>query len=226
MNPEQAFVAFRKFVEQDEKYYKRGQTGIIEEVLAYFGLPVKKFDGVSKCVHEDHLEILQDFLRNQASEEQVNLVNNIATKGGQVPVTDPGCESAGSVFVSAVMNKDLYPDMDMIHKGIKSGIHSTGNVAYFLNETAHNDNITKIMREEIRNCKFLVADFTHQNWGVYYEAGYAEALGKTVIHLCQEDDFNKVHFDIKQTQFILWKDEQDLAEKLKEQIENSGLAMK
>lgn len=226
MNSEQVFVAFRKFVEQDEKYYKWGQTGIIEEVLAYFGLPVKKFDGVSKCVHEDHLEILHDFLRNQASDEQVAFVNDIVENGKQVPVIDLGCESAGSVFVSAVMNKDLYPDMDMIHKGIKSGINSTGNVAYFLNETAHNDNITKIMREEIPNCKFLVADFTHQNCGVYYEAGYAEALGKTVIHLCREDDFDKVHFDIRQTQFILWKNEKDLAEKLKEQIENSNLAMK
>lgn len=226
MNSEQVFVAFRKFVEQDEKYYKWGQTGIIEEVLAYFGLPVNNFIKTSRQVHEDHLEKLHNFLRNQASDEQVAFVNDIVENGKQVPVIDLGCESAGSVFVSAVMNKDRYPDMDMIHKGIKSGINSTGNVAYFLNETAHNDNITKIMREEIRNCKFLVADFTHQNWGVYYEAGYAEALGKTVIHLCQEDDFDKVHFDIKQTQFILWKNEKDLAEKLKEQIENSNLAMK
>ena len=34
-------MAFRKFVEQDKNYYEYGQTGIIEEVLSYFGLPVK-----------------------------------------------------------------------------------------------------------------------------------------------------------------------------------------
>ena len=79
------------------------------------------------------------------------------------------------------------------------------------------------MLKEIRACKFLVADFTNQNKGVYFEAGYARALGKTVIHTCKESDFSNVHFDIKQTQFVIWKNEEDLETKLKKQIENSNL---
>ena len=226
MNREQVFVAFRKFVEQNKSYYMHGQTGIVEEVLSYFGLPVKKFSGVSKCVHEEHLEILHDFLRNHASDEQVILVYDIATSGKRVPVIDVCCNGAGFVFVSMVMNENRYPDVAIIRKGIESGIAFTGNTPYFLDKTAHNDNITKVMLKEICGCKFLVADFTHQNCGVYYEAGYAAALGKTVIHLCQEDDFDNVHFDLKQMQFVRWQNEYDLAEKLKEQIQKSGLAVK
>lgn len=226
MNREQVFVAFRKFVEQDKNYYEHGRTGIIEEVLSYFGLPVKKFVGVSRCVHEDHLEILHDFLCNHASDEQADLVYDIATGGKRVPVVDVCCNGAGSVFVSMVMNKNRYPDVDIIRKGIESGIAFTGNSAYFLDKTAHNDNITQVMLKRICSCKFLVADFTHQNCGVYYEAGYAAALGKTVIHLCREDDFDNVHFDLKQTQFVRWQNEHDLAEKLKAQIKESGLAVK
>lgn len=226
MNREQVFVAFRKFVEQDKNYYAHGRTGIIEEVLSYFGLPVKKFVGVSRCVHEDHLEILHDFLRNHASDEQATLVYDIAVRGKRMPVVDACCNGAGSIFVSMVMNESRYPDVAIIRKGIELGIVSTGNIAYFLDKTVHNDNIAKVMLKEICCCKFLVADFTHQNCGVYYEAGYAAALGKTVIHLCQENDFDNVHFDLKQTQFVLWKDERDLAEKLKAQIQKSGLAVK
>lgn len=124
------------------------------------------------------------------------------------------------------MNENRYSDVAIIRKGIESGIAFTGNIPYFLDKTVHNDNITKVMLKEICGCKFLVADFTHQNCGVYYEAGYAAALGKTVIHLCREDDFNNVHFDLKQTQFVRWQNEHDLVEKLKAQIKESGLAVK
>lgn len=226
MNREQVFVFFRKFVEQNKNYYMHEQTGIIEEVLSYFGLPTKKFVGASRCIHEDHLEILHDFLRNYASDEQVALVYDIATGGKRVPVIDVRCNGDGAVFVSMVMNERRYPDVTIIRKGIELGIASTGNTAYFLDKTAHNDNIAKVMLKEICTCKFLVADFTHQNCGVYYEAGYAAALGKTVIHLCQENDFANVHFDLKQTQFVQWRNEHDLSEKLREQIHKSGLAVK
>lgn len=149
MNREQVFVEFRKFAEQDNHYFKFGRTGTIEEVLAYFGLPIRKFEGASLCIHEDHLEVLHDFLRNHASDEQVALVCDIAIDRKRVPVVDACCSSAGSVFVSMVMNDALYPDVAIIRKSIESGISSTGHTAYFIDKTAHNDNIKKIMLKEI-----------------------------------------------------------------------------
>lgn len=80
------------------------------------------------------------------------------------------------------------------------------------------------MMEEIISCKFLIADLTSQNPGVYYEAGYAKAAGKTVIFTCKEDDFESVHFDIKQTQMVIWNNESTLTEKLFNQIKGSNLS--
>ena len=79
------------------------------------------------------------------------------------------------------------------------------------------------MFEEIQTCKFLVADFTYQNAGVYYEAGYAKGIGKTVIHICRSDEFCKLHFDVKQIQFVTWDNAEDLSQKLEKQIRESGL---
>ncbi len=59
-------------------------------------------------------------------------------------------------------------------------------------------------------------------YGAYYEAGYAEALGKEVIICCREDIFNgdkKPHFDIAQKSSIVWKDEEDLENRLYKRIE-------
>lgn len=65
-------------------------------------------------------------------------------------------------------------------------------------------------------------DVTYPNYGVYYEAGYAEALGKEVIICCRDTEFNgdsKPHFDIAQKSTIVWKNEEDLEKRLYRRIE-------
>ncbi len=64
-----------------------------------------------------------------------------------------------------------------------------------LKHLLHNDDITDRMLAEIRRCQILVADFTQQKHGVYYEAGFALALGKEVIWCVRIDEMNKVLFD-------------------------------
>lgn len=71
---------------------------------------------------------------------------------------------------------------------------------------------------EIKNSKFVVVDVTEQNYGAYYEAGYAQALGKEVIVCCRKEIFDnpdtKPHFDIAQKSMILWVTEDDLKTRL------------
>ncbi len=71
----------------------------------------------------------------------------------------------------------------------------------------------KIMAE-IKNSRFLVADVTQQNKGVYFEAGYALGLGLPVIWCIKEDDLKNVHFDTRQYNHITYKTEDELKEKL------------
>mgnify|MGYP002084402533 CR=1 FL=1 len=223
MNKEQIYVKFREKVERDDNYFTLGRYGIIEETLAYFGLASKEFKGVRSCVHEDNLKTLHDFMINEATDEQLGLIYQMAIGNEKIPDTNPVLPSSGKVFVSMPMNKDKYECVDQIRQGTKAAIEATGNEAYYVDMDAHNGNISDKIAEEIRNCKFLVADFTCQNTGVYYEAGYAKGIGKTVIYTCRHDDFANVHFDIKQIQFIIWIDKTDLENKLKEQIIKSGL---
>lgn len=79
MNKEQIYAIFRKKAEEDKYYFDFGRYGIIEDLMAYFGLPSKEFKGTSSWVHEDNLKTLHDFLINSASGEQLALVYQIAT---------------------------------------------------------------------------------------------------------------------------------------------------
>jgi hypothetical protein len=61
------------------------------------------------------------------------------------------------------------------------------------------------LRVEIRNSKFLIADLTHRNPGAYWEAGFAEGLGKPVIYTCKKEEFDKVvHFDTNHHLTVMW----------------------
>lgn len=67
---------------------------------------------------------------------------------------------------------------------------------------------------QIRRSKFLVADFTVQRGGVYFEAGFAYGLGIPVIWSCKKTDLVNLHFDIRQYNFIDWKTPEELCERL------------
>ena len=43
------------------------------------------------------------------------------------------------------------------------------------------------MRVDIRTSRFVVCDVSHGNRGAYWEAGFAEGLGKPVIYTCRAD---------------------------------------
>lgn len=62
------------------------------------------------------------------------------------------------------------------------------------------------LRVEIQASDFLVADLTHDNLGAYWEAGYAEGLGKPVIYTCEKTKFEnqRTHFDTNHHLTIVW----------------------
>jgi len=71
---------------------------------------------------------------------------------------------------------------------------------------------------EIRESRFIVADFTGQRHGVYFEAGFAQGLGLPVIWTCHEDHVKDLHFDTRQENHITWEKPEELREKLKNRI--------
>lgn len=82
----------------------------------------------------------------------------------------------------------------------------------------HTGYITDRIISDIKKSRFIVADFTFNNPGVYYEAGYAKALGKNVFHIIDEAHTSNLHFDIKQVNYKTWKEPGDITQKLSDWI--------
>lgn len=68
------------------------------------------------------------------------------------------------------------------------------------------------LRVAIRRARFLVVDLSKGNKGAYWEAGFAEGLGKPVIYLCRDEIFHgsdaalKPHFDTSHLVTIIWSE--------------------
>ena len=109
-----------------------------------------------------------------------------------------------------------------ISESFKNAISRCGYIPRRIDEKEHNNQIVPEILFEISRSKFVVVDVTYPNYGAYYEAGYAEALGKEVIICCRDKEFNgdsRPHFDIAQKSTIVWKDEDDLENRLYRRIE-------
>lgn len=71
-------------------------------------------------------------------------------------------------------------------------------------------NIVNRMRVELRTSRFVICDLTHGNRGAYWEAGFAEGLGRPVFYLCRRDVLDSAdrdtrpHFDTAQQLIIGW----------------------
>ena len=88
--------------------------------------------------------------------------------------------------------------------GIEKAIRDAGYDPKRIDTHEHNNRIDDEILAMIRRSKFIVADFTEQRGGVYFEAGFALGLGLEVIWTCREDQLKAIHFDNRQYSFVTW----------------------
>ena len=152
-------------------------------------------------------------------------INGTLTVGGwdRLSKVEQGRSPAGSRQAFVAMSFDSSLDI-AFKEGMEKAIDAVGYKPLRIDLKEHNDKIYDLIVAEIRKSKFLVADFTLHKSGVYFEAGFALGLGIPVIWTCREDELGKTHFDTRQYNHVVWKDEQDLFEKLKRRIEATILA--
>ena len=126
-----------------------------------------------------------------------------------------------SVFIAMGFESDL---LDACESAIKPACENCGFDALLISDKHHNNGITDEIMVEIKRSKFVIVDFTYNNNGAYFEAGYAQGLGHPIIRCCKKDWFDNpgdgkgLHFDVKHYNTIIWENHDDLYKKLKDNI--------
>lgn len=129
-----------------------------------------------------------------------------------------GASEASTGFVAMWFDDSMTPAWE---NGFYIAIRDAGYSPLRIDKKDHNNKIDDEIIASIRGARFVVADFTGQRGGVYYEAGFAGGLGKPVIWCVRDSDLESLHFDTRQFSHIVWSENDlpSLKQKLQSRIE-------
>jgi len=96
--------------------------------------------------------------------------------------------------------------LDLCVDRARDAVEKTGFTLHRLDDVPKAGLIDDRLRVDIRTSRFLIADLTHENAGAYWEAGFAEGLGKPVIYTCEKSKFDtaKTHFNTNHHLTVPW----------------------
>jgi hypothetical protein len=157
-------------------------------------------------------------------EEYQHLMNELAALGYIHAFSPPYVQNAriatsGWGFLEARTNRgsgsqafiamSFAPEMKAAEDAIRAGVEAAGYEPVLVKDREFEDGIVDKIFAEIRRSRFVIADFTQNKAGVYYEAGFALGLGMRVIGSCEKGHFDlkgkdPLHFDVRHLNMIAW----------------------
>lgn len=134
-------------------------------------------------------------------------------------LTAEDMSSAGGPSAQGFVAMSFHASLnDAWTNGFDPAIRSAGFRPLRIDAKEYVGGIADEIMAEIRRSKFVVADYTNQANGVYFEAGFALGLGLSVIPTCHQDQIGTLHFDIRHLNTLLWQTPEELAAKLQNRI--------
>ncbi|HEY3314991.1 MAG TPA: hypothetical protein VGL40_06895 [Bacillota bacterium] len=165
--------------------------------------------------HARNADEFGQFLRHLVETGFVSWAN------GMCILTVPGWERYEELQKSSIASNQAFVAMsfhddlkDLYNQGIEPAILKAEYSPLVMWKLEHVEKIDDRIIVEIRKSRFMVADFTLQRGGVYFEAGYAHALGLPVIWLCRKDEEEQLHFDTSHFNHIFWRKPEDVVDSL------------
>jgi hypothetical protein len=139
-------------------------------------------------------------LKNMGLLDQRDTVPNLTVKGYQrlAEIQRTGRQSS-LAFVAMWFNPKT---QSLFDDAIAPAVRAAGFEPLRIDKHEHINRIDDEIIAQIRRSRFMVADFTGQRAGVYFEAGMMLGLGRNVFWMCDRAELNSVHFDTRQYNFI------------------------
>lgn len=129
--------------------------------------------------------------RNSVESTLMPFVSQFPATAGKM--IEPSKIKLNTAFIIMPINPNN-PELEDIFHAIVEVCNGFGISATRADFIEHQESITDVILKNIRECEFLIADLSYERPNVYYEVGFAHALGKRPI-LFRKTGTN-LHFDL------------------------------
>jgi hypothetical protein len=194
----------RKWPELDGWYVARGLACDLE------------LQGVTYSKDETETEVLLRLMVDQSNLSERTGAISLSTHGLlYAEALATGQPNSIQAFVAMSFDENL---LDAWANGFDPAIRAAGFTPMRIDNKEYVGGISDEIIAEIRRSRFVVADYTGQANGVYFEAGFVLGLGLFDIPTCRADEIDKLHFDIRHINTLVWKTPADLVDALSKRI--------
>ncbi|MHB0946243.1 MAG: hypothetical protein ACYC3B_03625 [Sedimentisphaerales bacterium] len=178
------------------------------------------------CKNVDELRFYINGLKENGDINVITMVRegcrlSLTTKGWQEidSLNKPNLESK-QAFVAMWFDSTMEEPFEkgILPLGDEKNENYTGFKMHRIDRKHFNDKICDHIIADIKQSRFMIADCTELRPAVFFEAGYAMGLGLPVIFTCKEGTDIKKCFDTDHYNHIVWKDAEDLKNKLRDRI--------
>ena len=168
------------------------------------GTPIPEISGIAEAVGASSNEVADGIIEELVENRLIRMGNTLKLIGGSaifisVTLSLEGWEkyeeekrggfSGNHGFIALKFNDS---DLDIfVNEVVKPAVREIGYELVDMRDVARPGVIDNIMRTQIRDSAFVIADLTHDNSGAYWEAGYAEGSGKAGHLYLRKDEVRR-----------------------------------